>query len=49
MIKENEWECDGTSGEGRNIKRTYKCLICSKPGVRSDNRKAHSCLINFST
>jgi hypothetical protein len=44
-IKEINWECDGTSGEERNIKKTYRCLICSKPGVRSNNRKAHLCRV----
>jgi hypothetical protein len=44
-IKESDWKCDGTSGEERNIKKTYRCLICSKPGVRSNNRKAHVCRV----
>ena len=46
-IEENQWECDGNIGEKKNLRKTYKCLICFRPGVRSDNRKVHSCSANF--
>jgi len=42
-VCEEDWEQDGTVGQGNNKKRTYKCNKCGLSGIRSNNRRVHAC------
>ena len=43
-VKEEQWEHDGFCGNGHKRRKTYRCLICRGGGIRSDNRRVHSCI-----